>query len=67
VRVLGVALAQRFPPLIPVIGTLLSIPILGEWPGPLQSLGVAAIVIGLLLTAFGDHLVRHVRAALTAP
>ncbi|HEY8565273.1 MAG TPA: DMT family transporter [Beijerinckiaceae bacterium] len=67
VRVLGAAVAQRFPPLIPVIGTMLSIPILGEWPGALQSIGVAGIVLGLLLAAFGDRLIRHFRGPLTAP
>jgi drug/metabolite transporter (DMT)-like permease len=56
VRALGAAKAQRFPPLIPVAGTLLAIPILGEWPGPLQSLGLALIVSGLALTAFSDRL-----------
>ena len=56
IRALGAATAQRFPPLIPVIGTILAIPILGEWPGPLQSLGVALIVAGLALAAFAHHL-----------
>ena len=56
VRALGAAKAQRFPPLIPVAGTLLAIPILGEWPGPLQSLGLVLIVSGLALTAFADRL-----------
>lgn len=56
VRTLGAATAQRFPPLIPVVGTLLAVPILGEWPGLLQSLGVALIVSGLALAAFGPRL-----------
>jgi drug/metabolite transporter (DMT)-like permease len=56
VRALGAAKAQRFPPLIPVAGTLLAIPILGEWPGPVQSLGLALIVSGLALAAFSDRL-----------
>jgi drug/metabolite transporter (DMT)-like permease len=58
VRVLGATEAQRFPPLIPVVGTLLGIPILGEWPAPLQALGVALIVGGLGLASFGDRLFR---------
>jgi drug/metabolite transporter (DMT)-like permease len=56
VRVLGAAVAQRFPPLIPVVGTLSAVPILGEWPGPLQMLGFALIVSGLTLAAFGNRL-----------
>jgi drug/metabolite transporter (DMT)-like permease len=69
VRVLGAATAQRFPPLIPVVGTLLAVPLVGEWPGLLQSLGVALIVLGLGLAAFGDRLLRRGTAAksLTAP
>lgn len=56
VKVLGAAQAQRFPPLMPVAGTLLAIPVLGEWPPPLQALGVALIVAGLGLAAFADRL-----------
>jgi drug/metabolite transporter (DMT)-like permease len=63
VRILGAARAQRFPPLIPVCGTLLAIPILGEVPGPLQALGVALIVTGLALAAFGAQLVARLRAS----
>lgn len=47
---LGVASAGRFPPLIPVIGTLSAIPLLAEWPGPLQLGGIALIVTGLFIT-----------------
>jgi drug/metabolite transporter (DMT)-like permease len=52
VKTLGAAQSGRFPPLIPVIGTLTAIPLLGEWPKPLQILGVSLIVAGLLLTAY---------------
>ncbi len=52
VTTLGAAQAGRFPPLIPVIGTLTAIPLLGEWPKPLQIMGVGLIVTGLLITAF---------------
>lgn len=58
VAVLGAPLAQRFPPLIPVIGTLFAIPVVGEWPTPLQAAGVAVIVSGLLLTVLGGRRVR---------
>jgi drug/metabolite transporter (DMT)-like permease len=56
VQALGAATAQRFPPLIPVAGTLAAVPILGEWPGLLQSLGVALIVSGLLVASFGARI-----------
>ena len=59
VRMLGAPVAQRFPPLIPVVGTLSAIPIVGEWPGPLQSLGVLLIVSGLMLATFGAHVFRR--------
>jgi drug/metabolite transporter (DMT)-like permease len=55
VRALGAARTQLFPPMIPVIGTLLAIPVLGEWPGPLQVLGVGLIVTGLCLSAYGQR------------
>lgn len=55
VGVLGPAVAGRFPPLIPVVGTLLAAPVLGEWPGPLQAAGVALIVLGLGATALASN------------
>jgi drug/metabolite transporter (DMT)-like permease len=67
VRVLGAATAQRFPPLIPVVGTLAAIPIVGEWPSPLQAWGVALIVGGLLFANLGGSIrwPARPRAALT--
>ena len=59
VAVLGAPLAQRFPPLIPVIGTLVAIPVVGEWPVPLQAAGIAIIVGGLLLTVLGGRRSRR--------
>ena len=56
VKALGAAEAQRFPPLVPVVGTLLAIPVVGEWPPMLQALGVALIVGGLGLAAFSNLL-----------
>ena len=47
---IGVAVAGRFPPLIPVIGAVSAIPLLGEWPVPLQWAGIALIVGGLVIT-----------------
>jgi drug/metabolite transporter (DMT)-like permease len=49
VRSIGASASGRFPPLIPVIGTLTAIPALGEWPGPYQAAAVALIVVGLLV------------------
>jgi drug/metabolite transporter (DMT)-like permease len=51
-HVLGAAVVGRFPPLIPVIGTLLAIPILGEIPGPLQLTGFALIIGGLFVASW---------------
>jgi drug/metabolite transporter (DMT)-like permease len=48
-REIGAAESGRFPPLIPVIGALSAIPLLGEWPGPYQWGGIALIFGGLLL------------------
>lgn len=55
VKVLGASGTQLFPPLIPVIGALAAIPILGEWPGPLQALAIGLIVAGLALSAYGNR------------
>ena len=51
-RVLGAAAVGRFPPLIPVTGTLLAIPVLGEIPELLQVAGITLIVGGLCLTTW---------------
>lgn len=51
-HVLGAAVVGRFPPLIPVIGTLLAIPILGEIPAPLQIAGIVMIILGLTVASW---------------
>lgn len=51
-HVLGAATVGRFPPLIPVTGTLLAIPVLGEWPGSLQVAGFALIIGGLFVASW---------------
>jgi drug/metabolite transporter (DMT)-like permease len=51
-KILGVAVAGRFPPMIPVIGTILGMPVLGEWPGAIQLVGIAIIVGGLFIAAW---------------
>jgi drug/metabolite transporter (DMT)-like permease len=49
--VIGAGAAGRFPALIPVVGALAAIPLLGEWPQPLQVAGMGLVVVGLLLSA----------------
>jgi drug/metabolite transporter (DMT)-like permease len=51
-RVLGPAVVGRFPPTIPVIGTLLAVPILGEIPSGLQIAGIALIIVGLFVASW---------------
>jgi len=51
-HVLGAAVVGRFPPLIPVTGTALAIPALGEVPGPLQLAGFAMIIGGLFVASW---------------
>jgi drug/metabolite transporter (DMT)-like permease len=51
-KVIGVGVAGRFPPMIPVIGATLGIPVLGEVPGPLQLAGIGLIVMGLFIAAW---------------
>lgn len=51
-HVLGAAIVGRFPPLIPVTGTSLAIPVLGEWPGPIQWIGIALIIGGLFVASW---------------
>lgn len=50
VKMIGAAESGRFPPLIPVIGALSAIPLLGEIPGPYQWAGIGLIVAGVALT-----------------
>lgn len=51
-HVLGAAIVGRFPPMIPVTGTLLAIPLLGELPGPLQVAGFVLIIGGLFVASW---------------
>ncbi len=50
--VLGAGVVGRFPPLIPVTGALLAIPVLGEIPGPLQVAGFILIIAGLFVASW---------------
>lgn len=51
IRVLGASIASLFMPLVPVLGLLLGIPVLGEIPGPLQLGGMLLVSAGMLLAA----------------
>jgi drug/metabolite transporter (DMT)-like permease len=51
-HVLGAAVVGRFPPMIPVTGTTLAIPVLGELPGPMQLAGFGLIVSGLFVASW---------------
>ncbi len=63
VKTLGASRTQLFPPLIPVLGTLFAIPILGEIPGPVQALGLALIVGGIVTSLLGSRLQARKPAA----
>lgn len=55
IRVVGMSRTQLYPPLIPVVGALMAVPILGEVPGPIQTIGVVLIVGGLGLSAYSNR------------
>lgn len=57
IALIGPGAAASVVSLVPVVATLLAIPILGEWPTPLATVAVTAIVAGVLLA------VRTPRAA----
>jgi drug/metabolite transporter (DMT)-like permease len=62
---LGAGRAAFFGAMVPAAASLLAIPVLGEVPTLLQSMGIAAVVVGLLL-AFGAArllIVRRERSA----
>jgi drug/metabolite transporter (DMT)-like permease len=51
IRVLGASVASLFMPLVPVFGTLLAIPVLGERPAGVQLVGIVAVSAGMALAA----------------
>lgn len=51
IRVLGASYAALFMPLVPVLGMLLAVPVLGEIPAWIQLTGVLAVSAGLALAA----------------
>ena len=48
VRHLGAGNTALGTALVPVVGTLVAIPVLGEVPGPLQWIGLLLVVAGML-------------------
>lgn len=48
IPVLGPGRTALFMALVPVFGTLLGIPILGELPGPIESAGIVLVILGVL-------------------
>jgi drug/metabolite transporter (DMT)-like permease len=53
IRVLGASFASLFMPLVPVLGMLLAVPVLGEIPDRIQLVGVLAVSAGMALAARG--------------
>jgi drug/metabolite transporter (DMT)-like permease len=51
IRELGASVASLLMPLVPVLGMLLAVPVLGEVPGPVQLVGVLAVSVGMALAA----------------
>lgn len=51
IRALGASLASLFMPLVPVFGTLLAIPVLGEIPAAVQLVGITIVSLGMALAA----------------
>lgn len=51
IRVLGASFASLFMPLVPVFGTLLAVPVLGEVPAGVQLIGMAGVAVGMALAA----------------
>ena len=48
IPVLGPARTALFMAMVPVFGTLLGIPILGEVPGLIESTGIILVILGML-------------------
>jgi drug/metabolite transporter (DMT)-like permease len=58
VHKLGAQLTALFSPLVPVLTTLLAVPLLGEIPNTVQWTGVIVVVLGMLSAAFAAMLPR---------
>lgn len=66
-QLLGASRGASLASLVPVLATLLAIPLLGEWPAPLDWLGVAVISLGVYLAAGGPVPLFGRRATGDAP
>lgn len=51
IRELGASIASLLMPLVPVLGMLLAVPVLGEIPSRVQLIGVLAVSVGMALAA----------------
>lgn len=51
VMILGASLGSSFASLVPVLAMLAAIPLLGEWPKPMDYVGIAAITVGVFLSS----------------
>ncbi|HEX4859258.1 MAG TPA: DMT family transporter [Usitatibacteraceae bacterium] len=60
VAILGASLGASFASLVPVLAMLSAIPLLGEWPRPIDYLGIGAVTIGVLLSSGALHAMRQV-------
>ncbi len=47
VAILGVSRAVLFPAIVPAISILIGIPLVGEWPAPLQIAGLGLVTFGI--------------------
>ncbi len=68
-QLLGASRGAALASLVPVLATLFAIPLLGEWPAPLDWLGVAVISTGVYLATGGPlpGFVRFSSGARQAP
>ena len=51
IRVLGASAASLFMPLVPVFGVLMAIPVLGEVPTAVQTIGMAGVCAGMVVAS----------------
>lgn len=51
IHILGPAVGSLFMPLVPILGVLLAVPILGEIPTVVQIVGMLGVCLGMVLVA----------------